>query len=57
MLINLLQHLRLRKAVLDVHLHHDGHCDYGRACGLPLSLEMGLRPQSQLPITEVRNIS
>ena len=56
MLTNLPQHLRPRKAVLDVHLHHDSRCDYGRACGLRLSLELGSRLQSQLPITQIRNI-
>ena len=55
MLANLLHHSRLRKAVLDIHLHRDSHSDYGRACGLRLSWEMGFRLQSQLPITETRN--
>ena len=36
MLTNLLQHLRLRKTVLAIRLHHGGLRDYGRACGLQL---------------------
>ena len=56
MLTKLPQHLRLRNAVLDLHLHHDSHCDYGRAYGLRLSLESGSRLQSQLPITQIRNV-
>ena len=37
MLTNLPQHLRMRKVVLDIHLHHDSHCDYSRVCGLRFS--------------------
>ena len=56
MLTNLPQHLRLRKAVLDIHLHHDSHCDYCQAFGLRFTLELGSRLQSQLPTTQIRNI-
>ena len=38
--------------MLDIHLHHDSHCDYGRVCGLWLSLGLGIRLQSRLPITQ-----
>ena len=41
MLTKLPQHLRRRKAVLDIDLHHDSHCDYGRACDLRLPLVLG----------------
>ena len=56
MLTKLLQYSRLREAVLDIHLHHDSHCDYGNACGLRLQLKLGPRLHSQLPVTEIRNI-
>ena len=56
MLTNLAQHLRLRKTVPGIRLHHDSHCDYGRAVGLRLSLYLGSRLQLQLPITQIRNI-
>ena len=57
MLTNLLQQLRLRKAVLAIHLHYDGYCDYARACGLRVSFGLGSTLQSQLPIIQFRNIA
>ena len=56
MLTNLPQHLRLRKAVLDIHLHHDSHCDYCQVFGLRCTFGLGSRLQSQLPKTQIRNI-